>query len=292
MNRSFIGSLTICALALFLRPVSAEEKFPFTATITEDKVNVRLTSSVYSDILATLSLNDKVVVKTRKFDWYKIVLPRTLQCYIYSGYVDIASDPTKGTVNADNINLRMGADLKSTIVGTVDRGEDVMILSKHGKWLRVIPSSNIFGWVHSRFVKFLYEGTPEEEAKRVEAMRLAEEAKKKAEAEELKKRQEEQRRREQEEKEKAWLSAILLKIRNERPFASGILKAKSGFLGIGGNDQYFRVVSDTKETFYLNGLKEALRRYNGKRIKVWARPGEPTLSHKAVFNVKRIEIIK
>ena len=72
-----------------------------------------------------LTLQMKVNPQTDKY--------RNESRYIHADYVDLV----KGEVTSDNVNIRTGPSINSSITQQVDRGTDVWVISKTGDWVEV-----------------------------------------------------------------------------------------------------------------------------------------------------------
>lgn len=63
-----------------------------------------------------------------------------------------------GTVNAHaatvngNLNVRHGDSIKYEVMGILEKGEEVEILSKSGDWYKIKNIDNIVGWSHSNYI--------------------------------------------------------------------------------------------------------------------------------------------
>lgn len=85
------------------------------------------------------------------YDWYKIRLPKTAPSFIKKDLVSLIDDKT-GKVSKDNVNIRMGPDESSPILGRSGKNEVINIIGESAGWYKIEPLSNSFGWVHKKFV--------------------------------------------------------------------------------------------------------------------------------------------
>jgi len=147
----------------------AQETFPFKARIAEDDVNVRADSTVSATAIVQLSKDQSVYVVSSRFDWYKIQLPKESRVYVKASFInapplptaapasanntpDTANiSPTQGTVNADNVNMRLKPDINAPILGKLKKETSVTIHSQTAGWYAIEPIA-AFGWIHSRFL--------------------------------------------------------------------------------------------------------------------------------------------
>ncbi|MCB1069277.1 MAG: SH3 domain-containing protein [Verrucomicrobia bacterium] len=56
-------------------------------------------------------------------------------------------------VNSDRVNLRSRPDLQSEHVGTVNQGDILQVIARHGDWIEVVPPTETTFWVHRDFLE-------------------------------------------------------------------------------------------------------------------------------------------
>lgn len=105
--------------------------------ITADSLNVRLENSTNSDVISKLSSGQEVAVVDTKDGWYKIKLSNGKEGWISSSYASLKSNYSIGSIEGDKVNLRQGASLESSSIGTLTKGSEVKILDKSGDWYKV-----------------------------------------------------------------------------------------------------------------------------------------------------------
>ena len=141
-------------LALFNASITfSEERFPFLAEATSDKVNVRSGQNTNFEKMASLNKGEVIVVYGKDFDWYKIQIPSKAKIYIRSDYAAI-SDGATAIVTGTTVNVRAGAGTNFTSVGQLKKDERVFVLGKTGDWLQIQPKEGMFAWVKKDFVEF------------------------------------------------------------------------------------------------------------------------------------------
>jgi len=64
-----------------------------------------------------------------------------------------------GTVTASRLNLRNQASAKGAVVGVLQKGDRLEIVSSKGNWLEVIQPDGQKGWVYDRYVQTEKKGT-------------------------------------------------------------------------------------------------------------------------------------
>jgi len=188
--------------------VYAQEAFEaFDGQVTGDQVNVRADSTINSRILCQLSSGEAVDVISESYDWYRIRLPEQASAYIRKDMtacidkpggsvvtanseaiqqvtappqqvttVSAAPAPQKACRNAkvikSGVNIRLEPDENSWIIGRVQENQVLNVLDETGKWYKITPPNNSFGWVYKKFVTKAVvspasektQGSPTEEA--------------------------------------------------------------------------------------------------------------------------------
>jgi SH3-like domain-containing protein len=149
----FIFSVVLFISQLQLEELSAQDynqnKFvPVYATVLKDKVNIRAGQGVNFEILGQLNKNKQVIVMDQQFGWYKIKLPKQALCFVYQDYID----RKRSSVKVDRLRVRAGAGLNFNVLGTLKKGETVVILEERGDWLRIVPPPNCPGWIKDEYL--------------------------------------------------------------------------------------------------------------------------------------------
>ena len=136
-------------VAGFAAEDTATEVFPYTARITAYDVNVRAGSNLNYEMITRLDKGDLVLVADRRLDWFKVMLPEGILCWVYAELVD-----EDGFVKGNNVNIRSGAGGKYNVMCQLNRDDKVRVIKKSsdGKWLGIVPPENAGGWIHRKFL--------------------------------------------------------------------------------------------------------------------------------------------
>ena len=137
----------------------AQENFPFVGQITGDGVNIRAGQSVNFEKAGQLKGGDEIIVLEKSYSWYKIKLPTDAKSYISAKYIN-ELDPQTGEVTTDRVNVRVGGNEKSSILGQAAKGQYVRILEKLEGWYKIEPIDQSFGWINEGYVKFASKEIP------------------------------------------------------------------------------------------------------------------------------------
>lgn len=132
-------------ILLIILPVAVYSQT--TGKVIRDNVNIRTDSTVSSSLLGTLNKTEVVDVVEKKFEWYKIRLPKRFIFYVAIGYCKLNDDGT-ASVTTLSLNLRQEPSKDSLIIGKVTNGNKLYGISKIKDWLKVQGYPYVTGWVH------------------------------------------------------------------------------------------------------------------------------------------------
>ncbi|MCM8770427.1 MAG: SH3 domain-containing protein [Candidatus Omnitrophica bacterium] len=137
---------------VFVTFLFAEENFPFLAVVVIEGANVRTDSTINSETIIKLDKDESVVVRGSFYEWYRITLPKSASCYVFSKYIS-ALDEKTGVVNSENVNIRLRPDTKSPILGKLKKGQTVNIIKFVDNWYIIEPTEETYGWIHKTAVR-------------------------------------------------------------------------------------------------------------------------------------------
>ncbi|MEW6101793.1 MAG: SH3 domain-containing protein [Candidatus Omnitrophota bacterium] len=159
---SYAGTAVFILLCLLTLSFSKEA---FTALqVTENDINIRSDSTVSSEVICRVNRGQKLKIRTERYGWYKVHLPKQAPCYIKRELVEcvkheegIQKQCQAAKVIKSRINVRLRPDESSPILGKLNEGELVDIRSPHKDWYKISPPESTFGWIHEKFVKGIFE---------------------------------------------------------------------------------------------------------------------------------------
>ncbi len=159
MHTSWFKKAGLAALFLSLcLGTSSAQIFPFPGEVNANNTNVRSDSTVSSRVICTLSRSQQLEVVSEYYEWYKIRLPKCAPLFIKKGVAECINykDQTQICQNAkaltDRINVRLGPDESSAIVGRLDKNEIINIRGEKKDWYKIEAIQNSFGWINKKFV--------------------------------------------------------------------------------------------------------------------------------------------
>jgi uncharacterized protein YgiM (DUF1202 family) len=117
------------------------------ATIQGEKVNVRAGQGVNFESLGQLEKSMPVVVLGEEYGWYKVKLPKNCLAYVHKDYVK------DNVVTAGALRIRARPGLKSSVLGTLQKGDKIVVRKQEGEWLLIVPEEETAGWIQKDYLK-------------------------------------------------------------------------------------------------------------------------------------------
>ena len=121
-----------------------------------NNVYVRSGPGEQAYVCSRISVPDKVTVVGKTGDWLKILPPTGCFSVVNKSYIQL--DPTGkiGTMSGDNVFCRAAGDLRSSQFFAVQRrlrkGEQVQILGEVAEFYKIVPPSDVYFFISSRYV--------------------------------------------------------------------------------------------------------------------------------------------
>lgn len=152
--------LNILSIIIICTLIMASVSFANTGTLKDtDFLNVRETPSTSSNIVTVLPANASFDIIAEEGDWYQIKY-QDYTGYVSKQYVKVSettantSIPAKANSNGiinSNSNIYILPLINSTVIGTVNSGSEVLVVSITGKWA-YIQTDTASGWVFTNNV--------------------------------------------------------------------------------------------------------------------------------------------
>ncbi|MFA5004709.1 MAG: SH3 domain-containing protein [Candidatus Omnitrophota bacterium] len=142
-------------LALFLGVLCFSlqaEELPFIGVVNSDNINVRADATVGSAVICTLNKSSKVEVVSLLYGWYKIRLPDSAPSYVTKSFLECDDKCVSAKVTGERVNIRSGPGQSHWIIGKLNKGTIVNVLSQEQGWYRIVPIHESYGWINAKFV--------------------------------------------------------------------------------------------------------------------------------------------
>jgi uncharacterized protein YgiM (DUF1202 family) len=153
--------IVLLACFSFAGDAFSEEFSAFTGKVKANNINVRVDATTSVPVVCALDKGRLVEVVGEAYDWYKIRLPKTAPSYIKKDLVECINrdaflpEPAKclnAKVTGERVNIRLGPNESSWILGKVNKLTVVNILADKGAWYKIEPVHQSYGWVNKKFV--------------------------------------------------------------------------------------------------------------------------------------------
>ena len=124
-----------------------------TVTVSSGRLNVRSNASSAAAIVATLNKGEYVTLLAKSGDWWKVEYEEGKSGYCHAGYIQQLNG-TPATVNtaSGRLNIRSGPGTGYAKIGSIGKGETVIVLSQAGGWSRILYGGTHTGYVSSDYL--------------------------------------------------------------------------------------------------------------------------------------------
>ncbi len=159
------------------RPYSAGFKTLYVTTQSGDPLNLRVSNSTSAAVVAALPYGSAVApyAEDMSGEWYQVTAENGQRGWISASYVSrnapapVAAAPapaappaTSGgsysgskyrtvTMNSGTLNIRSVPG--GGVIGSLNNGEDVQVLSESGAWVRIAAAGGREGWVAAQYLR-------------------------------------------------------------------------------------------------------------------------------------------
>ncbi len=121
------------------------------------RLNVRSSAEGY--ILTSVPNKSYLSLIEKNGDWWKVEYSDKKFGYCHSDYIEIVSDETAYvSTESGNLNVRSGAGKSYSVIDTVKKGENVIVLSTTGYWSRILYNGNKVGIVSADYLSVNRKG--------------------------------------------------------------------------------------------------------------------------------------
>jgi hypothetical protein len=158
--KRLLGSIVLALAAGTLtaqepQPAGEKQGFPFTGTVTADRLNVRLfpTTDTTSPVVCLLAGGDSVTVTGEKDGFYAILPPKGSWIWVFGRSLKI--EGSEAVVVADQAPLRIDSRAAATAVGLAARGTKLKIQKEQLGWYRVDPPETVRCYVGRKYIQYV-----------------------------------------------------------------------------------------------------------------------------------------
>ena len=145
----------ICLVTSPLKAEAADEGSKAGAVTTAgSNLNVRANPSSSAFVVFSLSKGSYVTLISKEGSWWRVEYAKGQYGYCHADYITVVEGtPALVNTNSGNLNVRSGAGIGFSRVGTLSKGETVILLKTSGIWSRVLYSGTKTGYVSAQYLK-------------------------------------------------------------------------------------------------------------------------------------------
>jgi uncharacterized protein YgiM (DUF1202 family) len=114
--------------------------------VTGNRVNLRASASLESEIVGVASRGDRVIVRRIVGKWAQIRPPEHVSFWVHGAFVQ------DDLVTAAQLNVRASPDIRAATLGKIARGKKVKIRTGEGDWLEIAAPEGITAWINLPFI--------------------------------------------------------------------------------------------------------------------------------------------
>ncbi len=115
--------------------------------ITGNRVNLRARPSMTAEVAAQCATGEKLQLRSATNDWVEVVPPARVDAWVHRDFIK------DGRVAVPTLNVRAGAGINYSKIGTLKRGDAVTLRGEFGEWLKIAPPPDSSLWVSRQFVR-------------------------------------------------------------------------------------------------------------------------------------------
>lgn len=154
---AFLSSvLLIGCLVIPARAATLDSKAGV-VSVSSGRLNVRSSAATNASVVTSLSKGSYVTLISKSGSWWKVEYAKGKYGYCHADYIHTVSGSAV-TVNTQSsgLNVRSGAGTSYAKVGTLYKGDTVIVLSTSGSWSRVLYRGTKTGYVSSQYLSGYY----------------------------------------------------------------------------------------------------------------------------------------
>jgi len=124
------------------------------ARVKGDRVNLRAKSDMNSETVGQVAAGTLLKVLSIEGDWVQVVPPEATDFWVHKEFIE------NDTVLVNRLNVRSGAGINYSVVGSYNRGEKVVRRGSFGEWVKVAPPADASLWVSASLLDLVYPAAP------------------------------------------------------------------------------------------------------------------------------------
>ncbi|MBQ2677143.1 MAG: SH3 domain-containing protein [Clostridia bacterium] len=129
-------------------------------SVTSGRLNVRSKASTSGAVLTSLTKSSHITLMSKSGDWWYVEYSKGRYGYCHADYIKTASS-TAATVkiSSGSLNVRSGGGTSYSKVGSLLKGEVVLVLAASKGWSRILYHGTKIGYVSSQYLSTATSGS-------------------------------------------------------------------------------------------------------------------------------------
>ena len=124
------------------------------------KLNVRKSSSTGSAVVTTLQKGTYVTLISRSGSWWYVEYGKNKYGYCHADYISpVPGSAATVSTSSGPLNVRSGAGTSYSRIGSLARGETVIVLSTSGGWSRILYHGTRTGYASAQYLSSQSSGS-------------------------------------------------------------------------------------------------------------------------------------
>lgn len=154
----------VMLLSLVLPPVNAQAATAGNSagvvSTSGANLNVRSGSSTGTSVIASLPKGSYITLIEKSGSWWKVEYAKGRYGYCHADYITpVAGNAVSVATQSSMLNVRSGAGTSHTRIGSLSKGETVIVLSSSSGWSRILYHGTKTGYVSAQYLSVAVTGT-------------------------------------------------------------------------------------------------------------------------------------
>ena len=155
MTKRLISTILMAFFLASILPLTVQATDLSAGIVTTNggNLNVRSAASSGSSVLAKMPNGSYLTLVSRSGAWWRVEYTSGRYGYCHSDYITkVSGTAAVVATNGSNLNVRSGAGTGYTKIGSLAKGERVIVLSRSGSWSHILYHGIKTGYVSSQYL--------------------------------------------------------------------------------------------------------------------------------------------
>ena len=129
----------------------ADDFKPFKGKVNSEDINLRIDSTISSEIICKAKKGVYIDVLSHAYGWYRVRLPKYAPSFISDEFI-ATLDEKIAKIAKPGVNVRLAPSVDSPIIGKTGKDEVITVIESKNGWSKIEPIFNSFGWISAKFI--------------------------------------------------------------------------------------------------------------------------------------------